>query len=270
MTDVTVDGEHPVVDVRVLAAVIDEAPTPLWVIAADGNVQLVNQAAITVLGHSTVSDLVGRPSHRTLHGHYPDGSEYPQDQCPIVGGNGPRSQTGTEWFTARSGRPLPVVWSTRRLGLTGMTLLSFEDASDRVAGEKQRSIWNSRTIARSADNLGCRSRSALRDELMRHIHKSFRDPAFSVATLAHAGHLSVRSVQVLFAEVHRAPGDEIRAARMNFAQRLLERGSTVRSACYDSGFRDPGTFARAFRRHFGDSPTGYRQRLTASARTSAE
>nr|WP_269811272.1 helix-turn-helix transcriptional regulator [Kineosporia rhizophila] len=75
--------------------------------------------------------------------------------------------------------------------------------------------------------------------------------------MARANHLSVRSVQVLFAEVGRTPGDEIRTARLEFARGLLERGAGVRSACHDSGFSDQGTFARAFRRQFGDSPSGF-------------
>ncbi|GAB3254691.1 helix-turn-helix domain-containing protein [Kineosporia babensis] len=244
-------------DNALLEAVIEQAPTPLWVIAAQGHVQLVNQAAVFLLGYTDPGELLGRPSHCTLHETHPDGSQYPQENCPIVGRSGSGPRGGTEWFTTRSGRPVPVVWSTRSLGSTGATLLSFEDASDRGTGEKQRSIWNGRQAAQAADTLGGRTRAQVRDELFRQVHEQFRDPEFGVARLARAQHMSVRSVQVLFAEVGRTPGDEIRAARLEFARRLLERGVSVRSACYESGFNDQGTFTRAFRRRFGDSPTGF-------------
>ncbi len=252
-------------DGALLAAVVEAAPTPLWVIGETGRVQLVNQAAIAVLGYAEVDDLIGRPSHCTLHGRHPDGSEYPQDACPIVGRQerkDSRPRGGAEWFTMKSGRSLPVVWSARKLRHSGATLLSFEDASDQMAAETQRTRWNDRLVGGAAEAFGGRTRSASRDHLMRQVHEHFRDPAFTVAVLARKNHMSIRSVQTLFAEVGRAPGDEIRRARLEFARRLLERGAAVQTACHECGFNDPGTFTRAFRRHFGYSPSGYLRELT--------
>ncbi|MCE0540332.1 PAS domain-containing protein [Kineosporia rhizophila] len=145
----------PAPDSALLEAVIEQAPTPLWVIAPQGHVQLVNRAAVTLLGYHHRGELLGRPSHGTLHDTRPDGSRYPQEHCPIVGrpGSGPR--TGTEWFTTRSGRPVPVVWSTRSLGPTGATLLSFEDAGHHGTGESR----NEPQAARTADTRGNRTRA---------------------------------------------------------------------------------------------------------------
>ncbi|MFC3964061.1 helix-turn-helix domain-containing protein [Nocardia jiangsuensis] len=248
-------------DADLLAAIVEETPTPLWVIAPGGAVRLVNQAAVALLGYPGPGELLGRPSHCTLHDRHPDGSEYPAESCPIVGRAGPHPRAGTEWFTTRTGRPLPVLWSTRALPGSDCTLLAFEDASDRVAAEHQRDTWTRREVARRADAFGGRTRSAFRDELLRQVHEHFRDPGFTVAVLARNNHVSVRSVQALFAESGRAPGDEIRRTRLEFARRLLERGAAVGSACYDSGFSDPGTFTRAFRRHFGRSPTSFLREL---------
>lgn len=234
-------------DADLLAAVIEVAPTPLWVIAGSGRVELVNQAAVALLGYSTAADLVGRPSHCALHERHPDGSRYPQDTCPIVASAAAAGPTrGTEWFTTSTGSPLPVTWSTRRLRVRDATLLAFEDASA-----------TPHSVTSAEGSVGTRTRAAMRAELLRHIHDDFRDPAFSVSALAKRNHMSVRSVQALFAEAGKTPGEAIRRARLEFACLLLERGASVQSACYDSGFSDPGTFSRAFRRHYGRSPTHF-------------
>src|SRR5690606_38736882 len=107
---------HPDADAELMAAVIEQAPTPLWVIAG-GRVELVNRAAVSLLGYSTAADLVGQASHCALHERRPDGSAYPQEACPIVASAAAaRPAHGREWFTTSAGVPLPVTWTTRRLG----------------------------------------------------------------------------------------------------------------------------------------------------------
>jgi len=252
----------PDADADLLAAVIAVAPTPLWVIAGSGRVELVNQAAVSLLGYSTAADLVGRPSHCALHDRHPDGSTYPQDACPIVASAASAGPTrGTEWFTTSTGKPLPVTWSTRRLQVHDATLLAFEDASDLVETDKHRTEWTRHSGTHIESSVSDRTRSAMREELLRQIHEDFRDPTFSVSALAKRNHMSVRSVQALFAEAGRTPGEAIRRTRLEFACLLLERGASVQSACYESGFIDPGTFSRAFRRHYGRSPTHFLRAL---------
>jgi AraC-like DNA-binding protein len=46
--------------------------------------------------------------------------------------------------------------------------------------------------------------------------------------------------------------------RLELACRLLAEGASVSEAGRASGFRDPGTFARAFRRAYGTSPGVWR------------
>lgn len=246
---------YPDADAGLLAAVIEVAPTPLWVIAGSGRVELVNQAAVSLLGYSTPAELVGRSSHCALHDRRPDGSAYPQDACPIVASAAAAGPArGTEWFTTSMGRPLPVTWSTRRLSVCDATLLAFEDASGHAGAGKHRIEWTHHSITRPTGSAGDHTRSAIREELLRQVHEHFRDPTFSVSALAKRNHMSVRSVQALFAEAGRTPSETIRRARLEFACLLLERGASVQSACYSSGFSDPGTFSRAFRRHYGHSP----------------
>lgn len=54
--------------------------------------------------------------------------------------------------------------------------------------------------------------------------------------------------------------DYITRRRMEAAQQMLQdTGISVSSVAYALGYRDPSYFARAFRRHFGFSPSDYRQ-----------
>jgi PAS domain S-box-containing protein len=229
-------------DSGTLEAVIDVAPTPLWVIESDGTVALANRAAVSMLGYKSVDDVIGAPSHDTLHEWHPDGSRYHSDSCPIMG-PGRCEAAPTEWFLTRAGQPIPVTWSTRPIGVGGARLLSFVDATERLA--EQRDLLA----------VSVASRAELRASLLTHVRTRYRDPDFTPTVLAAEVHLSLRAVQQLFAEEGRSPATEIRRRRLELAEALLGRGASVNDACRASGFSDPGTFTRAFRRHFGHSPS---------------
>lgn len=237
-------------DAGTLSAAIDMAPTPLWVIGPDGTVALANQAALSMLGYRSDDDVIGAPSHDTLHEWHPDGSRYPSHSCPILDGCGSPDVTAHEWFISRSGQPIPVTWSAKPLGSNGTRLLAFADATERLAAEPP-------TTLASED---APSRTELRARLLAHVGTRLRDPDFTAARLAAEFHLSLRSVQQVLAEDGRSPAMEIRRQRLELASALISRGSSVSSASRACGFADPGTFNRAFRRHFGVPPSEWARR----------
>ena len=237
-------------DAGTLSAAIDVAPTPLWVIGPDGTVALANQAALSMLGYRSDDDVIGAPSHDTLHEWHPDGSRYPSHSCPILDGCGSPGVTAHEWFITRSGQPVPVTWSAKPLGTDGTRLLAFADATERLAAQPRAGV-----IAESAP-----SRTELRARLLEHVRMRFRDPDFTAARLAAEFHLSLRSVQQMLAEDGRSPATEIRRQRLELASGLIAQGSSVSHAARTSGFADPGTFNRAFRRHFGVPPSEWARR----------
>ena len=63
----------------------------------------------------------------------------------------------------------------------------------------------------------------------------------------------------------RSPYEYLQRLRLTHAATLLERGTPVTVAALDSGFADPGRFARAFRRELGVLPSAY-QRTRARGR----
>ncbi|WP_375000377.1 helix-turn-helix domain-containing protein [Aeromicrobium sp. CTD01-1L150] len=242
-------------DPNVLSAVIEVTPTPLWVIGTDGTVALANQAAVALLGYGSTADVVGAPSHDTLHSWHPDGSRYPAHSCPILERTSTNAVSDPEWFITREGRALPVSWSTRPLGSTGHTLLSFADATEQLEARSGEPLTDEgRRLRDAATRMGAMSRPSVRDRIVEHVETRFRDPDFDAPTLARECHLSLRSVQQLLAEDGRSPAAEIRDRRVDLAADLLRSGSTVQSAARASGFSDTTTFTRAFRRRFGEAP----------------
>ncbi|MBD8042629.1 helix-turn-helix domain-containing protein [Arthrobacter sp. Sa2BUA2] len=232
-----------------LTQVVREAPVPLWVIDHQGLVSLANKAAIRFLGYRGEDDVVGGPSHDLLHCRRPDGSPYPEHECPIVGSGG--SALASEWFVTRSGDARPVQWTTRSMGSRLGTLLSFSP-QPRAQTQMVRDLRSRGPAPRTP---AVQVRGELRGSMLRTIEARFTDPEFTTAELAAGAHLSVRSVQAIFAEAGTSPAAEIRRARLEHARTLLAQGSAVQTACLASGFQDPGTFSRAFRQRYGVSPS---------------
>ena len=232
-----------------LKQVIREAPVPLWVIDNQGLVTLANKAAVRFLGYRGEDDVVGGPSHDLLHCRRPDGSPYPGHECPIVGSAG--SAPALEWFVTRDGDARAVQWSTRSVGEDRSTLLSFTPLP-RSQSEMVRDLRRRGPGHRAPAS---QVRQELLESMRRTIDARFTDPEFTTAELASGAHLSVRSVQAVFAEAGTSPAAEIRGARLEHARSLLKQGVAIQTACLASGFLDPGTFGRAFRQRFGVAPS---------------
>ncbi|WAP50566.1 PAS domain-containing protein [Arthrobacter sp. ATA002] len=174
-----------------LTQVVREAPVPLWVIDRQGLVALANREAIHFLGYRGEDDVVGGPSHDLLHRCRPDGSPYPQHECPIVRSGG--SDPASEWFVTRAGDTRPVRWSTRSIAHGDATILSFS-AEPRGGSQLVRELRKRGPVPRTP---AVQVRAELRDSLYRTIESRFTDPEFTTAELAAAAHLSVRTVQAV-------------------------------------------------------------------------
>ncbi|MSM40184.1 MAG: PAS domain S-box protein [Geobacter sp.] len=75
----------------------------------DGNISFINPAAAAMLGYE-VEELIGRPSHATLHHHRGDDSDYPIAECPIhqVRENGTPHRGRGELFWKKDGTGFSV------------------------------------------------------------------------------------------------------------------------------------------------------------------
>jgi AraC family transcriptional regulator, regulatory protein of adaptative response / methylphosphotriester-DNA alkyltransferase methyltransferase len=73
---------------------------------------------------------------------------------------------------------------------------------------------------------------------------------------------SRRQLQRAYAEIGRTTFREhLTAVRMERAGEMLSgRGPTIREVAHRVGYRQPAQFAKAFRRHYGVSPSTFRSR----------
>jgi PAS domain-containing protein len=67
-----------------LAAMLEAAGQPMWVVDRDGLIRFANPAALAVLGYDSADELFGRHSHETIHHTHPDGTPYPAAECPML------------------------------------------------------------------------------------------------------------------------------------------------------------------------------------------
>ena len=104
-----------------LAAVLETAAQPIWVVDPDGVIRFANPAAIAALGYDSADELFGRDSHETIHYRHPDGT-------PVSGRGVPDAAAAGDGRDGpqRSGLVLPA----RRLDVPRLLRLG----ADRDAG----------------------------------------------------------------------------------------------------------------------------------------
>ena len=97
----------------------------------------------------------------------------------------------------------------------------------------------------------------IRAEIDRHI----ADPEFSLTDLATRLGVSPRYVQKICAAQDCTFSEYLRERKLSLAARRLEKGgrhASIDTIARDSGFRDPSTFYRSFKRRYGTTPGRYR------------
>ncbi len=101
-------------------------------------------------------------------------------------------------------------------------------------------------------------------QLMDHIAENYADKTLSAETLGQAFSLSPRIVQSLLSETGNTLTEHLLEYRLQAARRVLQSdltaGLQISQIAYDAGFNDLSYFNRAFKRRFGDTPSGLRNK----------
>ena len=112
-----------------------------------GLITFVNPAAADLLGY-TVEELLGQPSHALLHARRPDGTTYPEEECPMHAAyaRGEARRVDDELLWHKDGHGLPVEYRVTPIlkagGILG-AVVSFTDISERKLREDAfRAVWN--------------------------------------------------------------------------------------------------------------------------------
>jgi len=97
-----------------ISQIINSTAESIYGLDAKGVCTFANNACIEQLGYKKPQDLVGKKMHAVMHDKYPDGSPYPESDCPINKSllTGERVHNNQEVFWKANGSAFPVeYWS---------------------------------------------------------------------------------------------------------------------------------------------------------------
>ena len=156
---------------RAVTAVADA----LYVVDPGGRIAFLNPAALTILGYTQEGELLGKRSHATIHYLRPDGSAFPEEECPLLRPllTGATVRIERDWFVRKDGSSVPVAYSSAPVELDGGrgAVVAFRDLSERLRlGEVEASRAR---IARAA--------YAARRTIQRDLHDGAQQQFVSVA-----------------------------------------------------------------------------------------
>ena len=123
-----------------LEMILNSAGEGVFGLDLSGNVTFINPAALTLSGYEK-NELFGQHIHKLLHYQRPDGTPYPEDECPIcrtlIDGEGRRVSDDVFW--TKAGKPLPVEYVSSPLGANGRlagAVAVFRDITERKQWEE--------------------------------------------------------------------------------------------------------------------------------------
>jgi PAS domain S-box-containing protein len=245
------------------AQVLERLPSPVWVVQGDGEIAFANTAAAVEVGWSNPRQLLGMPSHDTVHHRHADGSDYPSDACLVLRNGTPMPFTpkSDEWFIRRDGSMFPIAWSCAPIEMHsghGM-VVAFRDITEDRRRDQLRSAgqWEAVLDASPTPTVVPANREQLIDRIRTFIMENALDPALDPTVVAKTHHISLRLLQGMFSDAGSSPARFIRDQRLIHARKLLNEGESISRAGSLSGFSDLGTFTRAFRRRFGCTPSTF-------------
>jgi PAS domain S-box-containing protein len=121
-------------------AILATVGQPVWVTDAAGFFHYANPAALAALGLSEPSELVGKPAHDAVHYKYPDGTPFPEDDCPLVRARraGKVLQDTDDWLVRKDGSIMRVTYSSAPFELpSGLgSVTAFSDVEEQRRAEQ--------------------------------------------------------------------------------------------------------------------------------------
>lgn len=121
--------------------ILDSAGEGIFGMDMGGNATFVNPAGAKMLGYD-VKELVGQPTHATVHHTRPDGTPYPKDECPMYtpfkDGNVHHVDTDVLW--RKDGTSFPVAFTSTPIwedGHVAGVVVTFQDITERKQAEEE-------------------------------------------------------------------------------------------------------------------------------------
>ena len=162
--------------------VIESSADGLYGIDADGLITFINPAACAMLGYSA-EQAIGQHCHALFHHRKPDGTAYPEAECPSLGALkfGHKVRVDHEVYWHADGHPVPVMYSTHPMVQDGRTIGAVTSVVDMTS---QRAAAEAREQALlAAEHL-----ARVRSEFLANMSHEIRTPLNGVLGFADIGY----------------------------------------------------------------------------------
>ena len=127
---------------EVLDALLESVADAIYLVGADGRVRFINPAGLAMLGYDSADELIGRDSHATIHHSHPDGTPFPEAECPLLHARsaGEPIRVDHDWFVRRDGVLVPVAYSSAPVQVDGGrgAVVAFRDISEALRAQAER------------------------------------------------------------------------------------------------------------------------------------
>ncbi len=124
---------------------IDALREGVYVVDRGGNCLFINKSALSTLGYDRPADLLGRNMHAAIHHTRPDGSPFPQAECPLLHTttSGLPVRLDNEMLWRRDGTPFFAEYSSSPVmegqSIVG-SIITFSDVSVRQDAQKRLAV----------------------------------------------------------------------------------------------------------------------------------
>jgi PAS domain S-box-containing protein len=129
-------------EAELLSALMSSMADAVYAVDDGGVVLFANAAAVAILGYASEAELIGRPSHATIHHSHPDGRPFPEAECPLLRPRrtGEPVRVDQDWFVRRDGSFVPVAYSSAPVTVGGErgAVVVFRDVTERNRAETER------------------------------------------------------------------------------------------------------------------------------------
>jgi PAS domain S-box-containing protein len=108
-----------IADAETLLAAIASVADALYIVDARGHIRYLNATALRILGYEEDTQLLGRPSHATIHYLRPDGTPFPAAECPLLRPRvtGETVRVDDDCFVRQDGSLVAVAYSSAPIDL---------------------------------------------------------------------------------------------------------------------------------------------------------
>ncbi len=125
-----------------LELLLNSAGEGIYGIDRQGKCTFCNEECLDLLGYDSTSELLGKNIHALIHHTHADGTDFPEETCPIYRSlqSGEDTHITGEIFWKKDGTPMPVEYRSSPVvvdgDVTGSVVL-FADVSKRLANEQK-------------------------------------------------------------------------------------------------------------------------------------